>query len=225
VRAKTDRLDRHRTRESVDLALEAEEGAREAPTPTHGLVAGDGVHQPFLHLGLGIGWDVQALVLQPDGKIVAAGLALWSPTVEQHFGLARYNTDGSVDGSFGSFGTVTTDFGVDASANALVLPPNGRFVAAGGTSFALRATCQAAGRASSTLLQRFPTCWWQRLIPRPRLIRSPILLSRSPNARGATRLDAGAFRRLRETFWALGGRAALQGVFTAPHSQRSSGLC
>jgi len=69
-----------------------------------------------------------AVVLQPDGKIIAAGTAsgpLWS------FALSRYNTDGSLDVSFGSGGKVTTDFGGLGSAYAIVLEPDGKIVAAG----------------------------------------------------------------------------------------------
>lgn len=52
-------------------------------------------------------WDV---ALQPDGKIVAAGDAM---TAAGGFdvALARFNPDGSLDGSFGSGGKVTTAIG------------------------------------------------------------------------------------------------------------------
>jgi uncharacterized delta-60 repeat protein len=66
-----------------------------------------------------------ALVLQPDGKLVAAGGA------GDDFALARYLPDGSLDPSFGTGGTVTTSFGESATANALVLQPDGKLVAAG----------------------------------------------------------------------------------------------
>jgi uncharacterized delta-60 repeat protein len=69
-----------------------------------------------------------AVVVQPNGKIVAAGEA------GPFFALARYNADGSPDTSFGGGdGKVLTDFpetDFDA-ANALVLQPNGKLVAAG----------------------------------------------------------------------------------------------
>ena len=83
-----------------------------------------------------------ALVLQPDGKLVAAGGARGYPS-EYDFGLARYNPDGSVDGTFGSGGKVTTDFGGADVAGALVRQADGKLVAAGaagtasGSSFGL----------------------------------------------------------------------------------------
>ncbi len=66
-----------------------------------------------------------AAVLQPDGKIVAVG------TSAADFALARYNTDGSLDTSFGTGGKVTTDFGGTDQAWAAVLQPDGKIVAAG----------------------------------------------------------------------------------------------
>src|SRR6266545_3091173 len=63
-----------------------------------------------------------ALVLQPNGKLVAAGVG------PNRFALARYNPDGSLDTSFGAGGKVTTPIG---AANALVLQPDGKLVAAG----------------------------------------------------------------------------------------------
>jgi uncharacterized delta-60 repeat protein len=72
-----------------------------------------------------------ALVVQVDGKLVAAGVA------GQDFGLARYNPNGALDPSFGTGGTVTTDFaGGSDAAFALALQADGKLVAAGGTGSA-----------------------------------------------------------------------------------------
>jgi uncharacterized delta-60 repeat protein len=70
-----------------------------------------------------------ALVLQPDGKLVAAGGSSTGP--HDHFALARYNPDGSLDTNFHGTGTVTTAVGADDWASALVLQPDGKLVAAG----------------------------------------------------------------------------------------------
>lgn len=49
-----------------------------------------------------------AAALQPDGKIIAAGyVALVNPG-PSYFAIARYNTDGSLDQTFGSGGKVST---------------------------------------------------------------------------------------------------------------------
>ena len=77
------------------------------------------------------GWDQgRALVLQPDGKLLAAG---WAENgYYSDFALARYNTNGSLDASFGGDGKITTDFfGIYDSAYALALQPDGKLVAAG----------------------------------------------------------------------------------------------
>lgn len=81
----------------------------------------------------------EAVVLQPDGKIVVAGSAGYVPYQQDpigDFALARFNPDGSLDETFGTGGTVTTDFfyplfeGQDA-AFALALQGDGKIVAAG----------------------------------------------------------------------------------------------
>ena len=50
--------------------------------------------------------------IQPDGKIVLVGYAYFNDngTVKSYFAVARYNTDGSLDTSFGGDGKVTTAF-------------------------------------------------------------------------------------------------------------------
>src|SRR5262249_7007906 len=72
-----------------------------------------------------------AVALQPDGKIVEAGSAT-TASGGIDFALARYNTDGTIDTSFGSGGKVTTDFnGRGDRIFAVVVEPNGQIVAAG----------------------------------------------------------------------------------------------
>jgi uncharacterized delta-60 repeat protein len=69
------------------------------------------------------------LVIQPDGRIVAAGFAGGK---RRQFGLARYNTDGTLDSTFGGDGKVTTNFTEhDDSAFDVAVQANGRIVAAG----------------------------------------------------------------------------------------------
>ncbi|HYM00812.1 MAG TPA: delta-60 repeat domain-containing protein [Blastocatellia bacterium] len=72
-----------------------------------------------------------SVAIQPDGKILAGGNAKTS-FINTDFALARYNSDGSLDPTFGSGGKVTTDFfgGVD-EVFAIALQSNGKIVLAG----------------------------------------------------------------------------------------------
>jgi uncharacterized delta-60 repeat protein len=78
----------------------------------------------------GGGEQATALVVQADGKLVAAGLT--HTDAGEDFALARYRRDGTLDPNFGVGGKVTTDFagGADA-ALALVVQADGKLVAAG----------------------------------------------------------------------------------------------
>jgi uncharacterized delta-60 repeat protein len=79
---------------------------------------------------------VNALTLQPDGKIVAVGTALSFYGYDSfRFALARYRVDGELDETFGVGGIVTTEFPFGAEATAAVLQPDGKIVAVGSTYF------------------------------------------------------------------------------------------
>ena len=72
------------------------------------------------------------LAVQPDGKIIAVGVT--ASGSENHLALIRYNTDGSLDNTFGASGIVTTAFaGSNNSFAELVLQPDGKIIVAGHT--------------------------------------------------------------------------------------------
>src|SRR5439155_10672104 len=75
-----------------------------------------------------------ALAVQPDGKIVVAGVSTGGGSMD--FALARYDSDGALDATFGSGGRVVTDLGGQDEAFALVVQPDGRLVAAGASTAA-----------------------------------------------------------------------------------------
>ena len=76
--------------------------------------------------------EAHAVVVQPDGRILAAGIADVSGNALD-FALARYNSNGSPDSSFGTGGKVTTAFSTTADFdNALVLQSSDKLVAVGG---------------------------------------------------------------------------------------------
>ena len=73
-----------------------------------------------------------AVIVQTDGKIVAAGTA-GSTEFSGTFALARYDTDGTLDDTFGGDGKVRTDFNAEQDvAFALAQQADGKIVAAGG---------------------------------------------------------------------------------------------
>jgi uncharacterized delta-60 repeat protein len=74
----------------------------------------------------------ESVKIQSDGKIVVAGYTFVGPGAD--FVLVRYNSDGSLDGSFGSGGKVVTDLGSDGDqADSLVIQADGKIVVAGST--------------------------------------------------------------------------------------------
>ncbi|HNL13877.1 MAG TPA: DUF4347 domain-containing protein, partial [Accumulibacter sp.] len=71
-------------------------------------------------------------LVQPDGKVLVAGYALVDSTY--NFALLRYNTDGTLDTSFGSGGKVTTAIGASSdSGNSVAIQTDGKILVAGNT--------------------------------------------------------------------------------------------
>jgi uncharacterized delta-60 repeat protein len=74
-----------------------------------------------------------AVIVQSDGKIIVGGTSdLNSPSIYlAYFALARYNTAGTLDNTFGTSGLVTTTPGSVGSVNSLGLQSDDKIVAAG----------------------------------------------------------------------------------------------
>jgi uncharacterized delta-60 repeat protein len=74
---------------------------------------------------IGVSSGVYGVAIQPDGKIVVVGYS-------GDFALVRYNTNGSLDASFGVGGVVTTDFASSGDgAYSVVIQPDGKIVVCG----------------------------------------------------------------------------------------------
>ena len=71
----------------------------------------------------------QGMLLQNDGKIIVAGKSTQAGI--SRFALVRYNSDGSLDNSFGSNGVVTTTIGTQANGFSIDLHADGKIVMAG----------------------------------------------------------------------------------------------
>lgn len=93
--------------------------------------------------------SIAAMAIQPDGKIVTAGSA-YNRAASFDFALARYDTNGALDTSFGGAGKVTLDFnGKRDQAYGLAIQSDGKIVVAG--------TAVGTGTTSDLALARFDT--------------------------------------------------------------------
>jgi uncharacterized delta-60 repeat protein len=79
--------------------------------------------------GIRIDSRAEAVVVQTDGKIIAAGFS--SSGGNNDFALARYNPDGQLDTSFGTAGIVTTSVRASSEITSVALQSDGKIVAAG----------------------------------------------------------------------------------------------
>ncbi|MEH2022998.1 DUF4347 domain-containing protein [Nostoc sp.] len=85
---------------------------------------------------IGASFDrVNSIAIQSDGKIVVAGYAwsVWNGSNQEDFAIARYNTDGSIDTSFGNGGKVIAPVSISNNdrASSLTIQSNGKIVVAG----------------------------------------------------------------------------------------------
>jgi uncharacterized delta-60 repeat protein len=84
---------------------------------------------------LGRSTDIaNAVAVQADGKFVVVGQTYKNNDyTDEDFVVTRYNTDGTLDSTFGSRGKVRTDFpGLAAVPSSVVIQTDGKIVVAGG---------------------------------------------------------------------------------------------
>ncbi|MBI5932063.1 MAG: hypothetical protein HY867_00030 [Chloroflexi bacterium] len=88
---------------------------------------------------IGIGWldFPQAMVIQPDHKIIVMGTSDTEPMFgEDYISLARFNSNGSLDTSFDSDGrVVVVDLPPHSYGRAIALQTNGKIIVAGSTGY------------------------------------------------------------------------------------------
>jgi len=112
--------------------------------------AGDGDLDPSFGTGGKVITDftpqedfAESMVIGADGKILVVGSVGLLPAAigpgNPNFGLARYTTSGALDASFGTGGTVTTDFSADPAEDgdfcqAVALDAAGKIIVAGATN-------------------------------------------------------------------------------------------
>jgi uncharacterized delta-60 repeat protein len=99
---------------------------------------------------IGSGAAANAVAIQPDGKILAAGYFSASDD-STDWAIVRYNDDGSLDPTFDGDGILTTHLGgVSEFANDVVVQPDGKIVVAGSSG-----DFSANPRTSSFALARY----------------------------------------------------------------------
>jgi uncharacterized delta-60 repeat protein len=106
--------------------------------------------------------DANAVVVQPDGKIVLAGVANEGAASADNFAAARFLANGTLDTGFAGDGTATVDFaGAADIVNVVTLQSDGKIVlagsatqsGAGGNNFALvRLLGESAGTTEVALV-------------------------------------------------------------------------
>ncbi|HYV92926.1 MAG TPA: T9SS type A sorting domain-containing protein [Chitinophagales bacterium] len=111
---------------NVDFALVRynTNGALDSSFGTNGKVTTD--------FGLSDDWAF-AVTVQPDGKIIEAGYSSNLMMYQTYFSLIRYNTDGTLDSTFGTYGKVLTTIGSsdDEEAYSVAIQSDGKIVEAG----------------------------------------------------------------------------------------------
>jgi uncharacterized delta-60 repeat protein len=79
-------------------------------------------------------YKANALLLQPDGKIIVGGFRVLTKFGGYDFALIRFNTDGTKDSTFGKDGNVSTHLGSDGIINAISIQHDGKIIAIGYTT-------------------------------------------------------------------------------------------
>jgi uncharacterized delta-60 repeat protein len=105
-----------------------------------------------------------ALTVTFGGKIVVAGSGCETATgTGGCFAVARFNSNGAADGTFGSRGLATTHVGLDSGANSVIVAPTGQTFAAGfgdlgtaGTSGFALVRYDGRGGSPQSVVTQFP---------------------------------------------------------------------
>ena len=73
--------------------------------------------------------EARSIAIDPSGRIYVSGYA--NRGINNDFAVARYNPDGSLDGSFGAGGVAVNSFNGNDQAFAMALQPDGKVLLAG----------------------------------------------------------------------------------------------
>lgn len=96
------------------------------------------------------------VALQQDGKIVAAGMIYDNDgPMKYHTYLIRYNTNGTIDNSFGVNGKVKTEVGTEDMAYALAIQADEKIVVVGNETIIVAIDSTSASITSKPFLVRY----------------------------------------------------------------------
>lgn len=101
----------------------AQDGALDFSFGTNGRV--------FHSVGGDVSPDLQKIIVLSPGNKILHCFTVLNGMAGNDFGLARYNSDGTLDGTFGTGGIVKTDFGGEDFATSLIVQTDGKIVVGG----------------------------------------------------------------------------------------------
>ena len=82
---------------------------------------------------IGTGFNPTSINVQTDGKIIVAGTTALTGN-SQDFGILRYNSNGTLDTTFGTGGRVATDISGSDAAFGSVVQPDGKIIVVGNST-------------------------------------------------------------------------------------------
>jgi len=83
----------------------------------------------------GVNFRTRSMAIQPDGKILITGERSANVNDLKKTFLIRYNTDGTLDNSFGNEGKVITEYDREVSSRKILIQPDGKIITAGTYGF------------------------------------------------------------------------------------------
>ncbi|MDB5357034.1 MAG: uncharacterized protein JWN24_3487 [Phycisphaerales bacterium] len=78
-----------------------------------------------------------SVAIQSDGKIVVAGTTYSGIFASNDFAVARFNSDGTLDSTFGTGGKVATDLGSNDFGNAVAIQSDGKIIVGGASGISV----------------------------------------------------------------------------------------
>lgn len=104
---------------AISVNVNAQDGTLDVSFGTNGIVTTVDAHEAF------------DMVIQPDNKIIVVG-SIYMGSGNDDMAVVRYNSDGSLDNSFGTNGIVNVDFnGKNDDASSVLLQNDGKIVVVG----------------------------------------------------------------------------------------------